>query len=49
MSTHKVLLTISFISCCLLSFKGFQYMLPIAIFTGIAGTISWLNDDSDIK
>lgn len=48
MSTHKVLLTISCIACCLISF-GFQYMLPIAIFAGVAGTISWLNDDSNIK
>lgn len=48
MSAHKVLLTISCIACFLF-FKGFEYMLPIAIFTGITGTISWLNDDSDIK
>nr|DAI14717.1 MAG TPA: hypothetical protein [Bacteriophage sp.] len=47
MSTHKVLLTISCISCCLLSFEGFEYMLPIAIFTGISGVYSWLTDDSD--
>ena len=48
MSTHKVLLTISCIAWFLF-FKSFEYMLPIAIFTGIAGTISWLNDDSDIE
>jgi len=47
MSTHKVLLTISFISCCLISFNPRGYMLPIAIFTGIAGVYSWLKDDSD--
>ena len=49
MSTHKVLLTISCIACCLLSFKSFEYMLPIAIFTGIAGIVSWFTDDSDIE